>query len=124
MIIYFHELINLFIYLIFSGIVATLMICLANFFAPNDIEAEKLSAYECGFEPFTSARLRFDVTFSTIAILYLIFDLEIVFVLPWVVNAVQLGLFGFITVLIFLVLLMVGFLLEWGWKALDWHVLQ
>lgn len=124
MIIYFYELINVFIYFLFSGILATIMISLANFFAPNYLDVEKISAYECGFEPFTSARFRFDITFSTIAILYLIFDLEIVFVLPWVVNAVQLGFLGFITVLIFLVLLMIGFLIEWMWQALDWHVLQ
>ncbi len=120
MIIFFKEYINLFCYFLFSLLLATLMILLARFFAPYRLEAEKLSAYECGFEPFTSSRIRFDVTFSVIAILYLIFDLEIVILIPWVISCVKVGIFGYCTVLIFLSLLMVGFVFEWLRGALNW----
>jgi NADH-quinone oxidoreductase subunit A len=122
MIIFFKEYTILLSYFIFSLILATLMILLAKFFAPNKIESEKLSAYECGFEPFTSSRIRFDVTFSTIAILYLIFDLEIVFLIPWVIGCVKIGIFGYCTILIFLSLLMLGFIFEWFRDALNWKI--
>lgn len=120
MIIFFKEYLNLFCYFLFSTILATLMVLLARFFAPFRIEAEKLSAYECGFEPFTSSRIRFDVTFSVIAILYLIFDLEIIILIPWVITCSKIGVFGYSTVLIFLLLLMVGFIFEWMRGALNW----
>ncbi len=120
MIIFFKEYLNLFCYFLFSSILATLMVLLARFFAPFRIEAEKLSAYECGFEPFTSSRIRFDVTFSVIAILYLIFDLEIIILIPWVITCSKIGVFGYSTVLIFLLLLMVGFIFEWMRGALNW----
>jgi len=121
MIIFLKEYINLFCYFVFSLLLATLMILLARFFAPFRIEAEKLSAYECGFEPFTSSRIRFDVTFSIIAILYLIFDLEIVILIPWVISCVKVGIFGYSIILIFLVLLMIGFIVEWLRGALAWR---
>ncbi len=120
MVIFLKEYLNLFCYFLFSTIVATLMILLARFFAPFRLEAEKLSAYECGFEPFTSSRIRFDVTFSVIAILYLIFDLEIVVLIPWVITCSKVGIFGYTTVLVFLLLLMVGFIFEWLRGALNW----
>jgi NADH-quinone oxidoreductase subunit A len=120
MIIFFKEYINLFCYLLFSTVLATLMVLLARFFAPYRVDSEKLSAYECGFEPFTSTRIRFDVTFSIIAILYLIFDLEIVILIPWVVCAPKIGVFGYCSVLIFLLLLMIGFIFEWFRGALNW----
>ena len=122
MIIFFKEYTILLSYFIFSLILATLMILLAKFFATNKIESEKLSAYECGFEPFTSSRIRFDVTFSTIAILYLIFDLEIVFLIPWVIGCVKIVIFGYCTILIFLSLLMLGFIFEWFRDALNWKI--
>lgn len=120
MIIFFKEYLNLLIYFLFSSVVATLMILLARFFAPYRLEAEKLSAYECGFEPFITTRIRFDVTFSIIAILYLIFDLEIIILIPWVVNSSSIGVFGYCTVLIFLIMLMAGFIFEWFRGALNW----
>lgn len=124
MIIFFKEYINLLIYFLISLIVALVMILLARFFAPYRLEAEKLSAYECGFEPFTSSRIRFDVTFSIIAILYLIFDLEIVILIPWVITCTKIGIFGYTTILIFLLLLMVGFIIEWFRGALTWTLPQ
>lgn len=122
MLIFFKEYLNIFIYFLFSLILASVMILVAKILAPNNSEAEKLSAYECGFEPFSNARIKFDITFSTIAILYLIFDLEIVFLIPWVISAVQTGVFGYCSVLIFLLLLMGGFAFEWWAKALDWRI--
>jgi NADH:ubiquinone oxidoreductase subunit 3 (subunit A) len=120
MTIFFTEYLTLLIYFIFSTFVATLMIVLAKMVAPTRLESEKLSAYECGFEPFTSSRIRFDVTFSTIAILYLIFDLEIIFLIPWVVNSSRIGFIGYITVLYFLIILTIGFIIEWRSGALNW----
>lgn len=122
MVVFLKEYINFLIYGFFSITVAMLMVSFAHFASPDKIETEKISPYECGFEPFTNARIRFDVTFSTVAILYLIFDLEIIFIIPWVINSISSGILGYFTVLIFLVLLMLGFIFEWSRGALDWRV--
>ncbi len=83
--------------------------------------AEKLSAYECGFEPFDDARRRFDVRFYLVAILFIIFDLEVAFLFPWAVSLSSLGLFGFWSMMAFLAVLTVGFIYEWRKGALDWE---
>ncbi len=113
MIIFLKEYIMVGFYFLFSFIVASLLITLARFLGPLNLDNEKLSAYECGFEPFTSSRIRFDITFLLIAVLYLIFDLEIVILLPWVVFASQLGIVSFLNVLFFILLLLIGFITEW-----------
>ena len=82
---------------------------------------EKLSAYECGFEPFDDARRRFDVRFYLVAILFIIFDLEVAFLFPWAVSLSHIGLFGFLSMLGFLAVLTVGFIYEWCKGALDWE---
>ncbi|HUZ64260.1 MAG TPA: NADH-quinone oxidoreductase subunit A [Acetobacteraceae bacterium] len=83
--------------------------------------AEKLSAYECGFEPFDDARRRFDVRFYLVAILFIIFDLEVAFLFPWAVSLSHIGLFGFLSMVGFLAVLTVGFVYEWCKGALDWE---
>jgi NADH-quinone oxidoreductase subunit A len=82
---------------------------------------EKLSAYECGFEAFDDARRRFDVRFYLVAILFIIFDLEVAFLFPWAVSLSKLGLFGFWSMMGFLAVLTVGFIYEWRKGALDWE---
>jgi NADH-quinone oxidoreductase subunit A len=82
---------------------------------------EKVSAYECGFEPFDDARRRFDVRFYLVAILFIIFDLEVAFLVPWAVSLSTIGMFGFWSMMGFLAVLTVGFIYEWRRGALDWE---
>ena len=90
-------------------------------FSPKNPDPEKLSAYECGFEPFNDSRMEFDIRFYLVAILFIIFDLEIAFLFPWAVSLGKIGFFGFISMMIFLVILTVGFIYEWKKGALDWE---
>src|SRR6195952_1493518 len=83
--------------------------------------AEKLSAYECGFEAFDDARRRFDVRFYLVAILFIIFNLEVAFLFPWAVSLSQIGLFGFLSMVGFLGVLTIGFVYEWCKGALEWE---
>ena len=83
-------------------------------------DAEKLSPYECGFEAFEDARMKFDVRYYLVAILFILFDLEIAFLFPWAVVIREIGTFGFISMMIFLAILVVGFIYEWKKGALDW----
>ena len=83
-------------------------------------DPEKLSAYECGFNAFDDARMKFDVRFYLVAILFLIFDLEVSFLFPWAVAFGQVGLFGFWSMMIFLAVLTIGFIYEWRKGALEW----
>ena len=89
--------------------------------SPKKPDPEKLSAYECGFEPFEDSRMEFDVRFYLVAILFIIFDLEIAFLFPWAISLGQIGLFGFISMMIFLFILTIGFIYEWKKGALDWE---
>lgn len=84
-------------------------------------DAEKLSAYECGFEAFTDARAKFDVRFYLVAILFIIFDLEVAFLFPWAVSLGEIGLFGFWSMMGFLAVLTIGFIYEWKKGALEWE---
>jgi len=110
--------------LIFLFIALTLSIgfIAINFiFSPNNPDPEKLSAYECGFEPFSDSRIQFDVRFYLVAILFIIFDLEIAFLFPWAVSLSNIGAFGFLSMMIFLLILTVGFIYEWKNGALEWE---
>ncbi len=89
--------------------------------APQNPDSEKLSAYECGFDAFDNARQKFDVRFYLVAILFIIFDLEVAFLFPWAVAFKELGWFGFSSMMIFLAVLTVGFIYEWKKGALDWE---
>jgi len=88
---------------------------------PNRPGAEKLSPYECGFEAFGDARMQFDVRYYLVAILFILFDLEIAFLFPWAIANQQVGLVGFWTAIVFLLVLTVGFVYEWKKGALDWE---
>jgi NADH-quinone oxidoreductase subunit A len=108
---------------IFIGV--SLAIGLALLVAPfivaySNPDAEKLSAYECGFNAFDDARMKFDVRFYLVAILFIIFDLEVAFLFPWAITFGTLGWFGFISMMIFLGVLTVGFIYEWKKGALEW----
>ena len=95
---------------------------LLNFlFSPRNPDPEKLSAYECGFEAFSDSRMEFDVRFYLVAILFIIFDLEIAFLFPWAVAFKDVGLLGFWSMIIFLLVLTVGFAYEWKKGALEWQ---
>ena len=84
-------------------------------------DAEKLSPYECGFEAFEDARMKFDVRYYLVAILFILFDLEIAFLFPWAVVLNEIGLFGFLSMMLFLAILVVGFVYEWMKGALEWE---
>jgi len=111
----------IFIFLIISIIVAVVPIILGLIISPYKPDAEKLSSYECGFEPFQDARLKFDVRFYLVAILFIIFDLEIAFLFPWAVVIKQLGFYSIIAMVIFLLVLVIGFIYEWKKGALEWE---
>jgi NADH-quinone oxidoreductase subunit A len=110
--------------LIFLGIAVgmTLMILMASFMvARQRPDTEKLSPYECGFEPFEDTRGRFDVRYYLVAILFIIFDLEVAFLFPWAVSLGNIGMFGFWSMMFFLVILTIGFVYEWKKGALEWE---
>ena len=89
--------------------------------AVSNPDVEKNSAYECGFEPFESARLKFDIRFYLVAILFVIFDLEVAFLFPWAVGFQHIGSLGFWSMMLFLLILTIGFLYEWKKGALEWE---
>ena len=88
---------------------------------PHRPDSEKLSPYECGFEAFEDARMQFDVRYYLVAILFILFDLEIAFLFPWAVSLQEIGFFGFMAMMIFLAILVLGFIYEWMKGALDWE---
>ena len=95
---------------------------LLNFaLSPNNPDPEKLSAYECGFEPFNDSRMEFDIRFYLVAILFIIFDLEIAFLFPWAITLGNIGYYGFFSMMLFLFILTIGFIYEWKKGALDWE---
>ena len=96
--------------------------CSARCSARNRPDPEKLSPYECGFEAFEDARMKFDVRYYLVAILFILFDLEIAFLFPWAVVLNEIGLFGFLSMMLFLAILVVGFVYEWMKGALEWEM--
>ncbi len=98
-----------------------LLMALGFILAPRNPDDEKLSPYECGFEAFEDSRMQFDVRYYLVAILFIIFDLEIAFLFPWAIVLEQIGLFGFGSMAVFVGLLLVGFLYEWKKGALEWE---
>ncbi len=109
------------LFLIIAIILSCAFIVLNYLASPKNPDPEKLSAYECGFEPFNDSRMEFDVRFYLVAILFIIFDLEIAFLFPWAISLGQIGFFGFISMMIFLFILTIGFIYEWKKGALDWE---
>ena len=95
---------------------------LINFISsPKNPDPEKLSAYECGFDAFDDSRMEFDVRFYLVAILFIIFDLEIAFLFPWAITLGTIGIFGFWSMMLFLAILTIGFIYEWKKGALEWE---
>ena len=112
----------IFVYLSFVMILSTLLICIAIIFVRRSTDIEKISAYECGFHPFMDTRSKFDVRFYLVAILFIIFDLEISFLFPWSLGLDEYtSTFGFWSMILFIYILLIGFLYEWKKGALDWE---
>jgi NADH:ubiquinone oxidoreductase subunit 3 (subunit A) len=111
----------LFIYFIISILLGIFIFLLPYLITSQEFDEEKLSAYECGFDPFQDARIKFDIQFYIIAILFVLFDLEIIYLIPWVSIVFELKIFGYLIVLLFLTLLFLGFLYEWIKNALNWQ---
>jgi NADH-quinone oxidoreductase subunit A len=115
---------NYFPILVFLGIASAIAVAMVGgslLAARQKPYAEKLSAYECGFEPFDDARRRFDVRFCLVAILFIIFDLEVAFLFPWAISLSHIGRVGFWSMMGFLAVLTVGFVYEWRKGALEWE---
>ena len=109
--------------LIFLGIAAVIAVgavAASYIAAPQNPDTDKVSAYECGFDAFDDARGRFDVRFYLVAILFIIFDLEVAFLFPWAVSFKDIGLYGFWSMMVFLGILTIGFIYEWKKGALEW----
>jgi NADH-quinone oxidoreductase subunit A len=102
-------------------VMGALPVLLGFVVAPNKPDSEKLSPYECGFEAFEDARMKFDVRYYLVAILFILFDLEIAFLFPWAIVLKEIGIFGFVSMMVFLGILVVGFIYEWMKGALEWE---
>ena len=108
------------IFLLVAGAFGGVLLVLGWLLGPRRPTAEKLSPYECGFEAFEDSRMRFDVRYYLVAILFIIFDLEIAFLFPWAVSLDTIGGFGLLSMAVFLAILVVGFIYEWKKGALEW----
>ncbi|GAB5469045.1 MAG: NADH-quinone oxidoreductase subunit A [Rhodospirillales bacterium] len=104
-----------------AGALALLMVVASFIVARQRPDSEKVSAYECGFNAFDDARMKFDVRFYLVSILFIIFDLEVAFLFPWAVGLADIGTFGFWSMMVFLGLLTIGFAYEWRKGALEWE---
>ena len=114
------EYLSLLFFLIVAILLAGLIISASYFLARQNPNSEKLSAYECGFEPYEDTRHVFDIRFCVIAILFIIFDIEVMFLIPWCVSIAKLDILGFWSMIDFLVELGIGFVYVWYVGALDW----
>ena len=108
------------LFLIVATGIGVALIVIGNVLGPKRPTAEKLSPYECGFPAFEDSRMRFDVRYYLVAILFIIFDLEIAFLFPWAVSLDRIGVYGLVAMGIFLAVLVVGFIYEWRKGALEW----
>ena len=109
------------LFILFGLLVGAVLLTLGSLVSPNRPDPEKLSPYECGFEAFEDARMKFDVRYYLVAILFILFDLEIAYLFPWAVVLPDIGFAGFVAMMIFLLILIVGFLYEWKKGALEWE---
>lgn len=114
------KIIELLIFTVINCLIVTVLLGLSSVFSQKNPSSEKLAAYECGFEPFSDARKNFDIHFYVVAILFIIFDIEIVFLVPWVLTLSATGLFGFYIIMFFLFLFLLGFIYEWKSGIIDW----
>lgn len=109
------------LFLIVGALVGVGPMVIGKLLGPSRPDPEKLSAYECGFEAFGDARMQVDIRYYLVAILFILFDLEIAFLFPWAVSLGSIGFIGFMSMMVFLGILVVGFVYEWGKGALDWE---
>ena len=116
-----EEYVGILVYFVFATLLAILIVFLSYFLVTQSPETEKLSTYECGFEPYEDSRNKFSVRFYIVAILFILFDIEIIFLLPWCVSISQLNLLGFWSMIEFLIELGVGFLYVWSVGAIEWN---
>lgn len=116
-----NEYAPIFIFILVALAMGAAPLVLTVLLAEQKPDDEKLSAYECGFEAFEDARMHFDVRFYLVAILFVLFDLETAFMFPWAVVLDQIGIFGFIEMMLFLLILVVGFIYAWKKGALEWE---
>lgn len=117
----FKEYLNIFIFLGVAVVISCAIFMFSYFLIPKKEDQEKISAYECGFNPFDDARATFDIRFYLVAILFLIFDLEISFLFPWSVSLSTISSYGFWSMMVFLLILTIGFVYEWYKGALEWE---
>ncbi len=108
------------IFLIVAAGFGGVLIGLGFLLGPHRPDAAKLSSYECGFDAFEDSRMKFDVRYYLVAILFIIFDLEIAFLFPWAVSLSEIGVYGLLSMFVFLLILVVGFVYEWKKGALEW----
>ena len=118
---FLSEYLSIIIFLFISLLLSIGFIIINYIDSPSNPDPEKLSAYECGFEAFDNARIEFDVRFYLVAILFIIFDLEIAFLFPWAISLGNIGLLGFYSMMAFLFILTIGFIYEWKKGALEWE---
>ena len=118
---FLSEYLSIIIFLFISLLLSIGFIIINYIASPSNPDPEKLSAYECGFEAFDNARIEFDVRFYLVAILFIIFDLEIAFLFPWAISLGNIGLSGFYSMMAFLFILTIGFIYEWKKGALEWE---
>ena len=115
------EYLPILLFLIVAGGIGVALLVVGWVFGPRTANKEKSAAYECGFEAFEDARIPFDVRYYLIAILFILFDLEIAFLFPWAVVLPEIGFFGFASMMVFLFILIIGFIYEWKKGALEWE---
>jgi len=115
------EYLPILVFLLIGIALAAVMVGASYVIGPKNPDAEKVSPYECGFEPFEDARTKFDVRFYLVSILFIIFDLEVAFLFPWAIALGDIGLFGFWSMMLFLGVLTIGFIYEWKKGALEWE---
>ncbi len=115
------EYLPILIFIGIAGAVGVALLVIPFLIAPSKPDPEKLSAYECGFPAFDDARMKFDVRYYLVSILFIIFDLEVAFLFPWAISLKAIGPFGFWSMMVFLGVLTIGFIYEWRKGALEWQ---
>lgn len=117
----YNEYLSIYFAFILSVLISILLYSVVALITYKQYDVEKLAAFECGFHPFEDTREKFNIRFYIISILFIIFDLEITFLFPWAINLKNINLFGFYSMIIFLIILTLGFIYEWKKGALDWE---
>jgi len=112
---------SLLVFITASFLIAVVLLLASYLLAVQQADSEKISAYECGFNPFSDARHKFDVRFYLVGILFIIFDLEVMYLFPWTLTFNKVPFFGYFSMVVFLIVLTLGFVYEWIKGALDWQ---